>query len=144
MTTTEEGGINLPARGWVVLAIAAIFICWIGYNTNAAREETERQALATTQFSNKTNDCLTQVLVVLRDRSQYTLDSERIASQERKALQDLFLDAMSTPLDDTVAKQALLKRYFDTVNPLIRERMDIASKRADNPYPDPTCGLVNP
>jgi hypothetical protein len=131
-------------RAWVIGLMAALLFCAIGWNTQNTSNKQEALARETTAYSARTNDCLKQMLAVLHDRSQYTADTDRLAAEERKALQDLLTNALDTNLADPVAKQAILTRYFSTIDPLIQQRMEIAGKRANNQYPDPTCGLVQP
>lgn len=146
-------------RVWVVLVLAGVFICWIGYNTQAARSDTERVSRETQAYALQTNDCLTQMLQAIIERTAYNKQLDSLVDQRsalidrRNAAYNKLITEMEriNDLEDRQARSRLRGLVFeefqtentqiDTENAKInQDRRDALRLRAEKQYPDPACG----
>lgn len=156
MTETNDDT-RWPGRAWVVLFLAGVFVCWIGWNTQVARNETENQAQQTTDFAKQTNDCLSTVITVLKARVGYneqidTLDTRRRALDVRRQAvwEKLVSDLARANNSDGLNIEAL--RSFMTENSKVKsdqaqlaaDQDKLTADRNSNAYPDPNCGIKLP
>jgi hypothetical protein len=146
----DDGNYAFSTRFWVSTFIAAFFIIWIGYNTQMARERTEKLAQETTEYAQKTNDCLTQLITVLTARAKLTQDNDDLSIEQRRAIFDLIGEAVTPPAElaslpqsdpryQAWAKQVTLKYYAILANSQSRQSALIEERR-NHPIPDPNCG----
>lgn len=155
----EDDERKLPTRVWVVLLLAGIFICWIGWNTQVARDRTEQIAQETLQYATQTNDCLTQMLRTLDERTEYNkqldelVDARSAVVDKRAALWQKFvgdLAKISTDLPQAerdrqaapvIAQFMINSQQVESENAKINaDRRQALAERATKQYPDPTCG----
>jgi len=146
-----------PGRAWVVLFLAGVFVCWIGWNTQMARNETENQAQQTTDFAKQTNECLSLVIETLKTRVGYNEQLDAI-SQRRVALdikrqavwEKLVADLAQANNSNGLNMEAL--KSFMTANAEVKagqaklaaDEAKLQADRNTNTYPDPNCGIKLP
>lgn len=156
MTETNDDT-RWPGRAWVVLFLAGVFVCWIGWSTQVARNETERQAQQTTDFAQQTNECLTQVINTLKTRVGYNEQLD-VISQRRVALdakrqavwEKLVADLAQANNSDGLNMEAL--KSFMSANAEVKEAQarlasdeaKLTQDRNATAYPEPNCGIKLP
>jgi hypothetical protein len=146
-----------PGRAWVVLFLAGVFVCWIGWNTQTARNETDRQAQQTTDFARQTNECLSLVIGVLKTRVGYneqldTINQRRVALDARRQVvwEKLVADLAQANNSDGLNMEAL--KAFMSANAevkagqvkLLADEAKLTQDRNANAYPEPNCGIKLP
>lgn len=82
--TKSDGTYAFTTRFWVAAAILGIFIVWIGWNTQQARNETERIARETSEYAKATNKCLGDLLLILDERSRIAAENDRESQIQRE------------------------------------------------------------
>lgn len=137
--------------------MAGVFVCWIGWNTQMARNETERQAQQTTDFARQTNECLSQVIGTLTTRVGYNEQLDAI-NQRRVALdikrqavwEKLVADLAQANNSNGLNMEAL--KSFMAANAEVKEgqaklaadEAKVTADRNANAYPEPNCGIKLP
>lgn len=146
----DDGTYAFSMRFWAYAIVATFFIIWIGWNTQQARNETERLARDTTEYAQATNDCLTQLINVLIERSKITEENDDLSQEQRKAIFDLIGEAVNPPPELRGLTQAD-PRYTDWTTSITVKYYNILAKsqarqdalvvdRDKHPIPNPNCG----
>jgi hypothetical protein len=136
-TRKSDGTYRFSTRFWVYSVIATLVIAWIGWRTQMTANEVERQAATTSQFSEDTNKCLTDVVAVLTTRIGYNEVIESLDKRRQDIWEQLVTD-LAIADNSTGLNQAALDR-FSKANALLKaDQARLIRARESNQYPN--CG----
>lgn len=155
----DDGEWGYSRRFWVQALVLGLLVCAIGYSTQRTYVKTTELSQETSAYAQQTNDCLKQMLEALKARSETTKQLDVLVDQ-RSAVVDhraqiwqqfiVDLAQISTDLPqkerDRLAAPIIAKFLSDTIkveadnNKINKDRQLALADRAQNPYPDPTCG----
>lgn len=149
LTRRDDGTYRLSNRFWAMLVFVIVFNSWIMWNTQQARNETERQAQYTTQFAAETQACLNSLIVVLNERVSYNDNISELDLQRQKVWEDLVTQlATISPNLQVVERgqraQEVLDRFFEANSKIKAAQAANAEERAKRQYPEPDCGQNKP
>lgn len=125
---------------WIFLLVAAVIVGYIGVRTQMTADRQEREAQATLQFSDHTRDCLHELIEALAARSEITNTSDRLNSDQHKALADL-ITAITAARGEAAYGQVLAD-FLPSVVEAQRRQEALLTARAEHPLPDPDCPVV--
>jgi len=146
ITKTEDGDFRLSARFWVIAAIAAVIVGWIGVRTQQTADRVEEQAQTTAQ-------CLSEVLTALQVARQVSGENDELSEQQRDATGTIILAVLDPPdhlkplpfhspqrqaFVESVAREEL-QRFRQAA----QRQDEVQAYREQHPYPDPSCPLIN-
>lgn len=110
-------------------------------------QQTHDQTVA---LSDATKACQVEFNTALRARSQITIENDKISRQQREVVYDWMHQLIFPPPDIAVLPGSdprrekyaldLTLRTDDLLRASIAEQREIDQRRADNPYPEPSCG----
>lgn len=145
-----DGTYAFSTRFWVTSFIAAILIVFIGYNTQVARNRTEKLAQETTEYAQQTNDCLSQLITVLSARAKIAQENDDLSQEQRKAIFDLLGEALTPPPELRGVppndpryvdwSTAITIKYYNIISKSQARQTVLAEDRKAHPIPDPNCG----
>lgn len=101
--------------------------------------------LNTSVATNRQAQCNEEFNQTLKFRSAISQENEQLATQDRKALGDLFIDLLSIPRDVSREESAersrrLIEDYNNEIKQTDARRAQNDQERKDNPLPEPKCG----
>lgn len=103
-------------------------------------------AVGTTALqANRQEKCNTEFTQALKIRSAISLENEKLATSDRKALAKLFVDLLSTPgelnpSDQDTRARTLIESYNQQITNNDAQRATNDQDRKNNPLPEPKCG----
>jgi predicted nucleic acid-binding protein len=145
----DDGEYRLTNRFWVIVAVAAVIVGYIGWRTQQTADQVQDQTQRTEQFAKQTNDCLNQVVGTLKDRTNLNASLDDLVNRRTQIWTNLVVGLaaidpdMRQPERDVAAK-LVLQHFFEANGAIDRERADLLRQRADKPYPEPNCGQEMP
>ena len=125
---------------WVYAVAAAALIGWIGVKTQITANRQEADSQATMQFSDQTRDCLHQLHDALAARSVIAENSERLNSDQNKALADL-ITAITAARGEAAYGQVLAD-YLPKVVGAQQRQEALLTARSEHPLPSPSCPVA--
>lgn len=140
----KPGGLD---RKWLAGAISIVIVGAVMAVTQQTATDTKRNFEAIEQLSRDVRDCQIQFFAVIKINRDITIEANQIqarfqdATLERtNALADLAKQFPSGSPEYLRRKDVIDGIYNDTVNRIIKDRDDNNRARANNTYPEPTCG----
>lgn len=136
-------------RFWTYAVIATVLIGWIGWRTQDAADKTEVLAQQTTEYAKQTNDCLSQVIRVLVDRSSTNKEVEKV-NDHRWELWTTFIVSLSQISTDQPQSERdkeaapIVNKYLTDLNQVAKDRAELLARREAAAFPDPSCGSKLP
>lgn len=145
----SDGTYSFTNRFWVQAIILGLLIVAIAWKTQVTANRTEQLYRDTRAYALQTQDCLTQLIGTLKDRTSYNDQLASLDAQQRGVWTLLVVEmaqidpTLRTPERDIKARAAM-EKFFAANKSIDAAREELLDARAAKPYPDPTCGNTIP
>lgn len=146
----DDGTYAFSARFWTYTAVATALIVWIGYNTQAARNETEQLSAQTLTYAKETRECFAQLIHTSVARAALNSKRDDLSEHQRLEFLNMFQALLDPPTDISGLEQSdpvRQKWAEDTalvyVRSIAADQKQVEQIKAEliaHPIPDPNCG----